>query len=141
MARKTEKLSMLSLMLYNLSGRRLQLNTADDPVGLLVLHTIGRKSGQPRSTSLVYIKRGEAYVVAASAGGRDQHPSWFFNLRHHPHVTIQIKKQRFNVVAEIATPKQREQLWPQLVGAAPMFARYEKMTTRSIPMILLQPVP
>lgn len=139
MSEKTAKLSMLSLILYNLTGGRIQMNTAQDPVGLLVLTTTGRKTGQPRKVSLIYIKSGSAYVVAATNAGRDKHPGWYFNLRSHPEGTIQIKSQHIKVVAETADAAQRKQLWEQLVAAAPMFARYERVTSREIPMVLLRP--
>ena len=60
MPQKTAKLSMFWLMVYNLTGGRIQMNSAEDPVGLLTLTTTGRKSGQPRAVSLVYIKSGSA---------------------------------------------------------------------------------
>ena len=139
MPQKTPKLSMFSLIVYNLTGGRIQMNSADDPVGLLTLLTTGRKSGQPREVSLVYIKSDSAYVVAGSNAGRDKHPGWYFNLRSHQEVTIRIKSQQFAAVAEVANPEQRKLLWKQLVEASPMFARYEKSTQREIPMVLLHP--
>ena len=139
MPQKTAKLGMFSLTVYNLTGGRIQMNSATDPVGVLELTTTGRKSGQPRKVSLVYIKSGSAYVVAGSNAGRDRHPAWFFNLRSHPHVLVRIKKWQIGAVAEIADPEQRKVLWEQLVAASPMFARYEKLTQREIPMVLLHP--
>ena len=140
MPQKTAKLSMFSLILYNLTGGRIQMNNAQDPVGLLALTTTGRKSGQPRTVSLVYIKSGSSYVVSASNAGRDRHPAWYFNLRSDPQVTVQIKGQQINAIAETTGPEQRKQLWEQLVEASPMFARYERATSREIPMVLLRPV-
>lgn len=140
MPQKTAKLSMFSLIAYNLTGGRIQMNSAEDPVGLLALITTGRKSGQPREVSLVYIKSDSAYVVAGSNAGRDKHPGWYFNLRSNPQVMVRIKGQQIKAIAEIADPEQRKLLWEQLVEAAPMFARYEKGTGRQIPMVLLHPV-
>jgi F420H(2)-dependent quinone reductase len=139
MAQKTTKLSMFSLIVYNLTGGRIQMNSVMDPVGLLELTTTGRTSGLPRKVSLVYIKSGSAYVVAASNAGRDRHPAWFFNLRSHPQVQICIKNWQTAAVAELADPQRRKGLWEQLVRASPMFARYEKLTPREIPMVLLHP--
>ena|SRR2546428_7229560 len=139
MQTKRAKLSMFSLIVYNLTGGRIQMNSAEDPVGILELTTTGRKSGQPRNVSLIYFKSGSAYVVAASNAGRDQHPEWYFNLRSNPQALLRIKKQRIKAVAEVAPPEQRKLLWEQLVAASPMFARYEKSTHREIPMILLHP--
>jgi F420H(2)-dependent quinone reductase len=140
MQQKTAKLSMFSLILYNLTGGRIQMNSAQDPVGLLALTTTGRKSGQPRTVSLVYIKSGSSYVVAASNAGRDKHPAWYLNLRSNPQVTVRIKNQQFKAVTATVDPEQRKQLWEQLVKASPMFARYPKLTRREIPIVLLHPL-
>ena len=140
MPQKTAKLSMFSLILYNLTGGRIQMNNAQDPVGLLALTTTGRKSGQPRTVSLVYIKSGSSYVVAATNAGRDKHPAWYFNLRSNPQITLRMKNQQIKAVAEMVDPEQRKQLWEQLVAASPMFARYPKLTRREIPMVFLHPV-
>ena len=139
MTEKTAKLSMFALIVYNLTGGRVQMNNEKDPVGMLELTTTGRKSGLPRKVSLVYIKSGAAYVVAGSNAGRDRHPAWFFNLRSQPHVQVRIQNWQSSAVAEIADPEQRKVLWEHLVRASPMFARYEKLTQREIPMVLLHP--
>jgi deazaflavin-dependent oxidoreductase (nitroreductase family) len=140
MPQKTAKLSMFSLIVYNLTGGRIQMNSAEDPVGILALITTGRRSGQAREVSLVYIKSGSAYVVSGSNAGRDKHPGWYFNLWSHPRVTVRIKGQQITAIAETAGSEQRKLLWEQLVEASPMFARYEKSTQREIPMVLLRPV-
>ena len=139
MQQKTAKLSIFLLMVYNLTGGRIQMNSAEDTVGLLALTTTGRKSGQPREVSLVYVKSGSAYVVSGSNAGRDKHPGWYLNLRNNPQVLVRIKKQQIKAVAEVANPEQRKLLWEQLVEASPMFARYPKLTRREIPMVLLRP--
>lgn len=140
MQQKTAKLSMFSLILYNLTGGRIQMNSAEDPVGMLALTTTGRKSGLPRQTTAVYIKNGSDYVVAASNAGKDKHPGWYFNLRKNPQVTLRIKKQQIKAVAEVASSEQRAQFWGQLVEAAPMFAGYQQRTQREIPMVILHPI-
>jgi deazaflavin-dependent oxidoreductase (nitroreductase family) len=89
--------------------------------------------------SLIYIKSGPAYVVAASNAGRDTHPGWYFNLLSNPQVLVCIKQQQIKAIAEVASPAQRNLLWEQLVTAAPMYVRYGKQTHREIPMILLHP--
>ena len=75
MPEKTAKLSMFSLILYNLTGGRIQMNDAQDPVGLFALTTTGRKSGQTRTVSLIYIKSGSAYAVAASNAATSAGPA------------------------------------------------------------------
>src|SRR5260370_30928118 len=88
MSEKTTRLSMFSLILYNLTGGRIQMNDVQDPVGLLALTTTGRKSGQPRTVSLVYIKSRSSYVLAATNARRDKHPAWYVNLRSNPQRTL-----------------------------------------------------
>jgi len=140
MSQKTARLNMFSLILYNLTGGRIYTGRVEDPVGLLVLTTTGRKTGQPRSVSLVYIKSGSSFVISASNAGRDKHPGWYFNLLSNPQVTVRLKDQQIEAVAEVADSERRNQLWEQLVKASPMFARYPKLTSREIPMVLLHPV-
>ncbi|HLY29848.1 MAG TPA: nitroreductase/quinone reductase family protein [Ktedonobacterales bacterium] len=139
MALKPMKMNYFWVAVYNLTGGRLPQNGADDPVGILKLTTTGRKSGQPREVSLIYIKHGSDFAVAASNGGQDKHPGWYFNLRSNPHVKVRIKGWQTNALAEVAGPQLRQQLWEQLVAAASMYAGYERRTRREIPMILLRP--
>jgi F420H(2)-dependent quinone reductase len=139
MTEKIAKLSMFALIVYNLTGGRVQMNNEKNPVGMLELTTTGRKSGLSRKVSLVYIKSGTAYVVAGSNAGRDRHPAWFFNLRSQPHVQVRIQNWQRTAIAEIADAEQRKVLFEQLVTASPMFARYEKLTQREIPMVFLRP--
>jgi deazaflavin-dependent oxidoreductase (nitroreductase family) len=131
---------MFTIILYNLTGGRVHPSSIEDAVGLLELTTTGRKSGVPRAVSLVYIRDGSSYVVAASNAGRDRHPGWYFNLQSNPQVTVRINKQQIKAVAEVASPEQRSQFWEQLVQAAPFFAGYPKRARREIPMVLLHPV-
>ncbi|HLZ56695.1 MAG TPA: nitroreductase/quinone reductase family protein [Ktedonosporobacter sp.] len=140
MQQKTFRLSIFSLILYNLTGGRVHIGNLEDPVGILVLTTTGRKSGKVRSVHLVYIRDGSSYVVAASNAGKDKHPGWFFNLRSNEQVTLRIKNQQMKAVAEVASPEQRGWLWKRLVEAAPFFAGYQKSTRREIPMVLLHPL-
>ena len=138
-ARQPRKLGYFAVILYNLTGGRLYHGRTTDPAGVLVLTTTGRKSGQQRSVSLIYIRDGASYVVTASNAGKDTHPGWYFNLRSHPEAQIRLKDQTIPVVAEEANPEQRQRLWEQLVQTAPMYARYAKTTSREIPMMLLRP--
>jgi F420H(2)-dependent quinone reductase len=137
MQQNVRKLGMFSLLLYNLTGGRINRSTRDGAVGILLLSTTGRKTGKKRSSSLVYIRYGSSYVVSASNAGHDQHPGWYFNLRSNPHVEVRIKDQQFKAVAEGASPALRDQLWNHLLEAAPFFAGYQRQTQRVIPIVLL----
>lgn len=109
-------------------------------VPVLLLTTTGRKTGKQRTLPLVYIMDGSAYVITASAGGADKHPGWFFNIRSNPQATIQVKDKHITVMAEIAGPEKKPELWARLVEVAPNFAGYQKRTSREIPMVILHPV-
>ena len=89
---------------------------------------------------LLYIRDGPAYVVTASNGGKQSPPGWFFNVRSNQEVSMQVQDRQVSAVAEIAAPDKRRELWARLLEIAPMYAGYEKKTSREIPMVILQPV-
>ena len=140
MAQKVQRLSYFSVMMYHLTGERAYRGSADSPAGFLKLTTTGRKSGKQRSTHLIYIRDGSAYVVTASNGGRQRHPGWFYNARSNPQVTIQVQDTQLSAVAEVAGPEKRKELWARLLSIAPFYAGYEKRASREIPMVILRPV-
>ena len=106
---------------------------------LLLLTTIGRKSGKQRTVPIMYLRDGENYVVIASNGGRDSFPAWFLNLKSHPQVTIEVDGISRSAIAQQANPEEQQRLWPQLVEKAAFFEDYRKKTTRDIPMVILRP--
>ena len=106
---------------------------------ILLLNSVGRKTGKKRTTPLMYLRNGENYVIIASNNGRDKHPSWFHNIRNSSQVEIEVPGNRLEVIPSIATETDKEQLWSQLISKAPFYEAYRKGTTRVIPMIVLQP--
>jgi deazaflavin-dependent oxidoreductase (nitroreductase family) len=122
------------------SGGRLGWNALGMQV--LELTTIGRRSGRPRLTLLTAPMRvGDAYVVVASRGGDDRHPSWLHNLRDEPRVAVAMNGGvPVRMTARIATPEERAQLWPQITANHPNYARYQRRTNRKIPLVLLKPL-
>jgi deazaflavin-dependent oxidoreductase (nitroreductase family) len=106
---------------------------------ILLLNTVGRKSGKSRTTPLMYFRDGDYYVISASNNGRDKHPSWFHNLKNSSQVEIEIPGKRLIVSPTIATKEEHTRLWSQLVAQAPFFDGYRKSTTRPIPLVLLRP--
>lgn len=134
----TKRLSYLSVMAYHLTGGRAYRGGADSPAGFLKLTTVGRKSGQPRTVHLLYIRDGSAYVLIASNAGKPQSPGWLFNILSTPQVTVEVHGTQRSAVAEVAGPDKRRELWARLLETAPFYAGYEKRTQREIPMVLVR---
>ncbi|MEV1023197.1 nitroreductase family deazaflavin-dependent oxidoreductase [Streptomyces sp. NPDC050264] len=105
----------------------------------LVLATTGRRTGIARRTCLIYGTAGEDFVVVASKGGADADPAWFKNLQADPSVGVQVGGRRFTARARVASPAERELLWPRMVGIFPLYAEYAQKTDREIPVVLLTP--
>lgn len=106
----------------------------------LVLTTIGAKSGEPRVSPLAYSIDGGRYVVTASRGGSPRHPSWYLNLVAHPIVTIEVDGQAIQARATPAEGLERERLWLQHVALHPGIGPYAEMTSREIPVVVLEPI-
>ena len=127
-------------------GHRLLLQSplgpllAATPVGrFLVLHTIGRRSGQARQTPLSYTKDGDAFVVIASDGGSPRDPDWYLNLKDNPGAEVEISGHRQSVRADIVTGAERDRLWRQAVASFGGYAGYQARTDREIPVVRLTP--
>ncbi|MEV0680074.1 nitroreductase family deazaflavin-dependent oxidoreductase [Actinosynnema sp. NPDC050436] len=105
---------------------------------LLLLTTVGARSGEARLTPLVYTRDGDRLVVAASAAGAPKHPAWYHNLLADPKVTVEVGEERFEATATvIADRAERDRLYAGLVAHAPGFADYELKTDRLIPIVVL----
>ena len=108
-------------------------------IPVLLLTTIGRKSGQPRTAPLVFIEEGENVIVVASQGGLPKDPLWYKNLQAKPECEVQIKRRKRKMRARTADPAERARLWPVLVDHYEDFASYETWTDRVIPVVVLEP--
>jgi deazaflavin-dependent oxidoreductase (nitroreductase family) len=107
---------------------------------VLLLRTIGRKSGAERTAALVYLRDGDNLVVVASNGGSDRSPGWFFNLQKNPQVGVQIGRQRMKMRARIADPQERTRLWPLVnQNNSNRYDGYQAKTKRQIPVVILSP--
>lgn len=106
---------------------------------MLLLHTKGARTGEPRTNPLVYLPDGDRYVVFASKGGAPVNPAWFHNLVADPDVTIEVGTRTIPVRARVITGPERDALYARQVERRPGFAEYEQMTTRVIPAIELEP--
>lgn len=106
----------------------------------LLLTTIGRKSGEPRTMPLIYQADGDNYVVVASKGGWEHHPLWYQNLQANPEVEVQVWGDRFKARARTAEGEERERLWKVMAAAWPQYDDYQKKTDRQIPVVVLERV-
>ena len=108
---------------------------------LLVLTTVGRKSGQERQTPLAWFPGPDgSWLVVASAGGAPANPAWYLNLAAHPdQVTVEQAGRKVAVTAEELHGAEREQAWGQIKAAADNFRKYEETTDRLLPVIKLTP--
>jgi deazaflavin-dependent oxidoreductase (nitroreductase family) len=105
---------------------------------LLLLTTTGARSGRPLTKPLGFTRDGERYVVIASKGGAPTHPAWYHNLVANPTVTVEVLGERFEARASVAQGAERERLYAQQAAQIPVFARYQEMTTREIPVVVLE---
>ena len=105
---------------------------------LLLLTTTGAKTGQPRTTPMMYIVDGADWLVIASNVGAPNHPDWYYNLVAHPSVTLEIGTETLSASAHVITGAERQTLWAQIVAQYPFFAEHQAKTTRDIPVIRLQ---
>jgi deazaflavin-dependent oxidoreductase (nitroreductase family) len=125
---------------YRLSGGLVGRRIPGLPPMLLLDH-VGAKSGQKRTTPLVYVPDGDDLVIVASRGGSQRHPAWFHNLRANPDTTVQVGRSRNSVRARVASPAERKRLWPKVVASYGGYADYQRRTSREIPLVILEPRP
>jgi deazaflavin-dependent oxidoreductase (nitroreductase family) len=104
---------------------------------LLLLHTIGAKTGQQRINPVAYITEGDRLVIIASKGGAPTNPDWYHNILAHPLVTVEVGTEQFQVMATISAEPERTRLYDRMVEAMPGFAEYQQKTTRVIPVVIL----
>ncbi len=105
---------------------------------VLLLTTTGRKSGEPRTTPLIYTKDGDRYVIVASKGGAPDDPGWYKNLSRDPDVELQVLDEVFPARATTAEGEERERLWAKMNGVWPHYAEYAEKTDRRIPVVVLE---
>jgi F420H(2)-dependent quinone reductase len=118
------------------SGGRLGGTVAGNPVAILT--TVGRKSGQARSTPLFAYADGEDFIVVASNGGTATAPAWFLNLQSDPDATLKVGADEHPVTAEVLSPSEKQQWWPRLTSEYSGYESYQAKTDRDIPVVRLR---
>jgi deazaflavin-dependent oxidoreductase (nitroreductase family) len=105
---------------------------------MLLLDHVGARSGVRRTTPLAYSADGDDLVVVASKGGHPEHPAWYHNLRAHPETTVRVGREVRPVRARVATPEERQRLWPLVVRTYSPYETYQHRTGREIPLVILE---
>lgn len=108
-------------------------------VPVIVLTSVGAKTGKLRKTALMRVEHEGRYAVVASMGGAPQHPVWYWNLLREPHVELQDGAVKRDYRARLATGAERDEWWGRAVSVWPDYAAYQKKTDREIPVFVLDP--
>jgi len=120
---------------------RASRGVSDDPFAgrpLLLLTTTGARSGQRRTTPLMYVADRDRLLVIASNAGAPAHPDWYRNLLAHPEATVEVGADTYDVHAVVLEGAERQQLWDKIVESYPFFTEHQAKITREIPVIALE---
>ena len=107
---------------------------------LLLLHSVGAKTGKTRVNPLAYQDLGGRFAVFASKGGSPKNPDWYHNLVKNPRASVEVGTEKFDVIASVARGAKRERIWTTQKRRIPTFADYERKTKREIPVVILERV-
>jgi len=108
-------------------------------VPTLLLTATGRRTGQKRTSALIFGRDGDDYLVVASKGGWRDHPLWYLNLQANSAARIQVKAEEFAVVARTASAAEKPRLWKIMTDVWPNYDVYQSRTDREIPVVVLTP--
>ena len=127
----------LNVPLYKLSGGRIGGRLGRAPI--LLLTTVGRRSGKERTAPVVYLPDGEWLIVIGSNAGNERPPAWALNLEQNPEAEVQVRRERRPVRARITEGKERETLWKRMNDQFAGFDNYRDRTSRNIRLFVLEP--
>lgn len=105
---------------------------------ILILHTTGRKSGQPRSIPIAYFFHEGKYLIVESNWGKDNHADWYFNLHKQPQASIEVNGRMIKVNASFAEGEEYSRLWEYVTKKHAPYLEYQKMTERKIPIVVFE---
>jgi F420H(2)-dependent quinone reductase len=128
-------LMAVNIFLYHLTGGSIGSKMAGQSV--LLLDTVGRKTGRRHTIPINYYRDGESYVIVASNWGQSHHPAWFYNLMNKPVTQIQVKNRKLRVKAQTVPDQDYERLWQSVTSQNEFYDRYQKQTSRKIPLVIL----
>jgi deazaflavin-dependent oxidoreductase (nitroreductase family) len=101
----------------------------------------GAKSGRTRTIALIYVGYRDGVLLVGSMGGAPRNPSWYHNLVKHPAIEVRHRRRRLQLVARLATPEEKVDLWPVCYQHYAPYADYRKRTTRDIPIFVCEAAP
>ena len=121
---------------YKVTGGRWTMSGLYTPV--LVLTTIGRKTGAPRTIPIATFRHGDAFVIVGSNFGRPNHPAWSYNLLANPEATVGYRGKKFGVKARLASDEERKEVWPKITSQLQNFERYPERSGRELRIFILE---
>jgi F420H(2)-dependent quinone reductase len=133
-----ERFTDFHTAVYKASRGRIGGTASGAPV--VLVESVGRKSGKRRTHPLICGEDDERLVIVASKGGIERHPAWYLNLKANPETTVWWKGEQRRVLARDATDEERERLWPMMVEIYRPYESYQRRTDRRIPIVVLEPV-
>ena len=107
---------------------------------VIVLTSVGAKTGKLRKTALMRVEHDGVYAVVASLGGAPKHPVWYFNITANPHVELQDGPDKNDYLAREVTGDEKAVWWERAIEAWPDYAKYQEKTDRQIPVFVLEPI-
>ena len=125
--------------LYESSGGTKGTTLRDTGLPVVVLTTLGARSGKLRKTPVMRVEHEGRYAAVASLGGAPRHPVWYHNIRAHPRVELQDGPVRRDMTAREITGEEKAEWWKRAVEAFPPYAEYQQKTDREIPVFVLEP--
>ncbi|MGW3354545.1 nitroreductase family deazaflavin-dependent oxidoreductase [Streptomyces bungoensis] len=126
--------------LYESSGGTRGTTLHDTGLPVIVLTTLGARSGKIRKTPLMRVEHEGRYALVASQGGAPKHPVWYFNVKAHPRVELQDGPGKQDMRAREVTGREKAEWWERAVAAYPPYAEYQEKTSREIPVFVLEPL-
>ena len=131
-------LMRINAFLLHLTNGRLGSRLGNQTI--LLLETVGRRSGQPREIPIAYFFHEGSYLIVESNWGKDTHSDWYFNLKKHPSATLNVNGRTILVESHDAQGEEYARLWKFVTQRHPPYLRYQKMTRRRIPIVVFQPL-
>jgi F420H(2)-dependent quinone reductase len=125
--------------LFEGSGGTEGTTLLDTALPVVIVTSLGGKTGKVRKTPLMRVEHDGRYAAVASLGGAPKNPVWYYNLKANPQVQLQDGPMRSDLIARELSGSERDEWWQRAVAAYPPYAEYQTKTTRRIPVFVLEP--